>query len=856
MSLSSFSPPSCDSAPCLLRVVLFVSSSSSSSSAERFRPRADATQWWNRRDAWVRCVAALLYGPQCTTLVGTIDREIILLMDSDWSYFRFHRRRQQQQRRIQQQQQPPTEQRVISLMKQCSQHPGQECFDSASGLVGRFLLSPSATVNGHHQPPKLKNRTTTSSSRSSSSSSNHYNHITHCHTNKRELLEYLHTNASLDFLRLHHLNSSPKVVLRKVNQTVLRQLVEQVQEEKQPQSEPPEEEPPQSEPPKNVRTDQPSAGERSTTTTTQATKHTTDTSSSSSSSSSSLTLESVLQNLLQPPSPPRTPSSCSSHATHHSHPHESPETHKHSTTMADAVTTDPDTILAGILHESSHYELPCFQMDRTSHHSNENDRNQSFPRLLCLFAGAVRDMSVEEGQCLERVCRRRRRHRHDHHRTNPVSLVRIRLGPVPEFTSKILSLVAFHHAHGRLTPALQQLVRLQHKMHTTTSTTRPQGQTRARNTSTEMKPHHPTRPEALLQYHHHHHNNNNTVRFVCFVPLDSSEVTTDLNVRQTNRVLWCLVRCVVVTLWRSKVAGNISSSSTTTATSNSHRSSKGHNAASPPNDHQQFSARPLMVIPKQQLTLIFQDGLCLNLGDDLVTTMAEQHQAAPCEYQILAAIVAQIQQQRQQQQKRSSPDDFHMFLSQGDKKAWRTRISSLVDEWTETDKSNLTIPPPTRYFCILLSRTSPTRNETTEIKHQPIDLAWAFYHSSSPDPASSRSSYALAILSPFATGSSDDPPSDSASSWKPAMLGQAFATKHKIPFLYATSLFSSLPRGDDSHCQDEEAATITVIQHFCYQQRFFSMLESHICSPTKRIATSLTKEIDQQQRKHKRKKKR
>ena len=200
-----------------------------------------------------------------------------------------------------------------------------------------------------------------------------------------------------------------------------------------------------------------------------------------------------------------------------------------------------------------------------------------------------------------------------------------------------------------------------------------------------------------------------------------------------------------------------------------------------------------------------------------------------------------------------------MLLSQANKDAWRRRISSLVNEWTEMDESNLTRRPPPRYFCVLLSRTSPTRQETPETNRQSIDLARAFYHSSSPDHTSSGSSCALVILPPFATGSSDEPPSHSASSWQPRMLGQAFAAKHNIPLLNASPPFSSLPplssHGDDRYCQDEEAATITVIQHFCYQQRFFPMLESHICSPTKHIATSRTKEMDQKQGKRKKKKK-
>jgi hypothetical protein len=53
--------------------------------------------------------------------------------------------------------------------------------------------------------------------------------------------------------------------------------------------------------------------------------------------------------------------------------------------------------------------------------------------------------------------------------------------------------------------------------------------------------------------------------------------------------------------------------------------------------------------------LVFCDGTVLRLRQDEITkALAEQHQAAPCEYQILGAIEKQLTEQQQQQQRHAS----------------------------------------------------------------------------------------------------------------------------------------------------------------------------------------------------------
>jgi hypothetical protein len=103
--------------------------------------------------------------------------------------------------------------------------------------------------------------------------------------------------------------------------------------------------------------------------------------------------------------------------------------------------------------------------------------------------------------------------------------------------------------------------------------------------------------------------------------LESRSITTDLTLR--SRALWCLVRCTVTALWRSRLASL--SSATMAATTG-----------------------PLITTT---LRLVFCDGTILRLGqDEIVNSLAEQHQAAPCEYQILAAIEKQLKEQQQRRQ--------------------------------------------------------------------------------------------------------------------------------------------------------------------------------------------------------------
>jgi hypothetical protein len=294
---------------------------------------------------------------------------------------------------------------------------------------------------------------------------------------KRQVLEYLQQQCSMDFLRHHGLNSSADVILRKTNKKKLMEIWRVWNAE-----------------------------------------HATSTTSINRQEK----LASIFQEMLKP------------------------------------VNSNVNKVVAGILHESSDSELPCFGV---------KEYNNRTPNLqVCLFLGAVRDMHPWENCVLEPCCSEVR-----------VPLVRVRLGSVSEFTSKILSVLAHHDAHGKLRPAILELCDDNHEVKKKDSND--QDDTLTITPGTQR------------------------LHVVCSLPLSSDALTSELVNR--SRALWALVRVVVCTLWRSRLASN----------------AKG------------------MCPLQNTLTIVFEDGLAVTLQqDELVGSLAVQHQAAPCEYQILQAL--------------------------------------------------------------------------------------------------------------------------------------------------------------------------------------------------------------------------
>ena len=493
-----------------LRIVLLCKGQGGDSSS--YRPQRDESQWWNRRDALVRCVASTLSSSSAKEATRT---ELVLLFEDD--YARFHmtmmRRSEKEQLETNDKEEKDKtvnsslwkEQSIIALWKESSQHPNRTIASSSSSS-----LLPSGLV--------LTCRCALSSSSSKRGAS-----ITEAtnvdeNNNKRQVLDRLQSECSLDFLRQHGLNSNTSVVLRKTNRRTLVKLWHQWRKQHQQPSN-------RSEP--------------------KATSP----------------LKDIFTELLQP---------------------------NHEST----------NVVAGILHESCSSELPCYLESRLASLASTSPQCQ-----VCLFLGAVRDMHPSENRMLHQCCQQSR-----------IPLVKVRLGPVAEFTSKILSVVSFHHANHRLIPSILQLSQADKNNDNN------QNQSAAAPATSKRS----LQSLSLSKTFMH---------VLCFVPMSSSQVTTDLP--QRSRVMWALVRVIVCTLWRSRLAAESASS----------------------------SMSPL----ETALTFVFQtdnndeDDIAIRLDQQqLVTSMAEQHQAAPSEHQILSALCKQIKQQQQENQKPSADPSSHV----------------------------------------------------------------------------------------------------------------------------------------------------------------------------------------------------
>ena len=337
--------------------------------------------------------------------------------------------------------------------------------------------------------------------------------------------------------------------------------------------------------------------------------------------------------------------------------------------------------ITGVLHESGDSELPVW------------DQKQDFSpnHRVVLFLGAVRDMLRVENECLAAVCREK-----------SIPLVKIRLGSVPEFTSKILTVVAFHAANGVIWPGIQDLVRQN-------SRKRPRGSNEVSQTGPIT-----------------------TLEVVCFVPIETENLVADLNAR--TRILWCLVRCCVVTLWRSKI-------------------------------HASTAACPLV----NRLRLVFTDGVCVSLQqDELVAELAEQHQAAPCEHQILVALRKRVL------------DAKKVAINQVD---WSKVAKSLLKKIRKES------PSP---FRVVSTPTVGSKNYTRD-----------FYGSS--QGTTDKGTYVLMQTL--------GPSTSVAKSFHEAF--STCFTKKESDVVVMDGRFCD-------QCEDMEAASITMMQHIAYQGRMKS----------------------------------
>ena len=355
--------------------------------------------------------------------------------------------------------------------------------------------------------------------------------------------------------------------------------------------------------------------------------------------------------------------------------------------------TGPPPVMAAVLHESMDNELPCW----------EGTKDEAVgPARLCLFLGAVRDMTNKESVMLTKVCS-----------ALNIPLVSFRLGPVPEFTSKILSVVAFHNAVGVLGSAVWQMWKRKQNIAKTDS-------------------------EANMAV-----SGRRLLHVLCDVPMSSASLTHDLAAR--SRTLWCLVRLCVCALWRSKLASSSVSTGTPTTTL------------------------------ENTLSFVFEDDIILTLDqEDLVKTLAEKHQAAPSEHQILVALC----------QKRDQ------VVGENNKTSIKRFLKKSVTDWRNR------YPQNSSCYCWNISKQNKGTDEPSL-----IDCIY------SNQSIARRSTSANALI--FAHLAMRGDTSAESGNCKYASVFESLG----VP------VFTSNVIQDNLSIQDAEASAITMLQHFEYQQR-------------------------------------
>jgi hypothetical protein len=402
-------------------------------------------------------------------------------------------------------------------------------------------------------------------------------------------------------------------------------------------------------------------------------------------------------------------------------------------------------IIAATLHESSSHELPCWDdalKDRAS-----IDASAVSSLQICLFLGAVRDMMKTENRCLQRVCASVTAATTGctaAAKGTALPLLRMRIGPVSEFTSKILTVIAFHHDSQRLGPAcleLWQASRCHRKI--ATSMTAPV------TASFQSPP---------------------RLHCICLVPLTSDQVSAKLEDR--SRILWEMVRCTVTCLWRSRVAGKNHSATTSSRTT----------------------------VPSNVLSFVFANQTLLTLQqDDIIQCMAEQHQAAPTEFQILSFIRSKLQ------------DDGALTANRKD----------LREAWDQLWGDH-------EITCVI-DFVSPSTEHTTLNR---------FYAAQVPESTVvGRKAESCMILLSLGAGTvnglyGNSKVVDSSTDQNVSTVGECYrsliarARKDNLPRVEGRSFI------DTGECMDQLGSTITLLQHLCYQGRLGSVLS---CPPKDKV---------------------
>lgn len=508
-----------------LTVVLLCSGNGADHSS--YRPSRDDVRFRHRHDALVRCVATSLYGP-----AGANNHacELILLYDGDLACMRM-RLSADSSCSNSVMPLPPLERTVVQSWKDAAKmavRDNQTNSAAAAGVVGTLKMKQcNSTIKIPEMRldtvPKLhtfceidmwkkvsRHETETVLSATNLKQVSRVKKLpSQMPSAKRDVLTILQSTCPMEYLRLHHLNSSIDVALRKANKTKLQKAWDEYAKYCSEQKD---------------------------------------------ESRNACTKRKYIDIVDAP----------HDSTSHDENWHRIEMTFR--AILSETNASEGETI-AAYLHESCDAELPCWGWD------NELQDNQSNVEHVFLFLGAVRDMTSDENDALSSACE-----------AISVPLVPCRLGPVPEFTSKIVSVAGFHHSKGVLGDGLMKLWKRD-----------------------AQKAKLPTKRNMIEGTRSSQ--SNRTIHSIVIVPMSSELLSTDSDKR--DRIHWCMVRMVVCSLWRSKLASNTNSND-------------GFN--------------PL----NNELTFIFVDAVCITLRQkDFTSLMAENHKAAPSELQILEELCHQ-----------------------------------------------------------------------------------------------------------------------------------------------------------------------------------------------------------------------
>ena len=520
---------------------------------------------------------------------------------------------------------------------------------------------------------------------------------------KREVLEYMQKHCSLEFLRKQKINSHPEVVLRKTNRKALLKIWETWMKQMHASS---------------VMTEG------------KGTNNDDD-----ENSHNSRRLKSIYKELLQ--FPQETTTLRSSHSS------------------SSISKTDKQKIIAGTLHESSE-EFPCFRF-----RPEETIAGESYN--ICLFLGAVRDMTSHEQILLEEVCE-----------SSKTPFVGVRFGTVPEFTSKILSVLVFHHSNRVLGISMKRLL--------------------DKKSKTE---------DHSLSMPIEHQQQSTCLNIICTVPKASKEIS--VRIEERDQTYWRLVRVIVCSLWRSKLVSSKSQISHT-----------------------------------NMLHLVFDDGVVVALKErEFVEKLASQHQAAPSEFQILTALVQEIERQSKLQappplSKKTKPSNN--AIGDGGCDGWSRK--KLAKRLVRSVVKSSPIP----VTCTVGIEPNATTNN---------ELVSRFYDHSSNNGVATKEAigveaddpldYGLLMVMDITTPSKlsthsqqpelrryeEDTPREAREIYRQLLSA---SRKQHIPTIQQTMILSNSNSTTNGWCSvwDREAASIIAIQHMCYQNRVFARRCYHL----------------------------